>query len=269
LKRFDFVKMVGHGNDFIVGDNRKGLIGKDTQRTAVQLCDRKHSIGADGLVLLEKSKIAHLRMRIINPDGSEAEMCGNGVRCLAKFANDKKIAGKKISIETMAGRIDAEVKGDVVKAKMVQPTDFRMNISLPLNGSPEAMHFVNTGVPHAVVVLNSIKDVDVDKKGRMIRQHPYFSPRGTNANFISIRSGNAIEIRTYERGVEGETLSCGTGSTAGALVAAAIKNLKSPVTVHTKGGEPLKIYFSRNENGFFDVYLEGRVQTSFEGRINL
>ena len=269
MASLEFTKMVGAGNDFIVVDNRSGAIGNDAAKIAKKLSDRKHSVGADGLILLEKSKKADIRMRIFNPDGSEAEMCGNGVRCVAKFAVTHKIKKSALSIETLAGIIEAEARGNIVKAKLVKPKALKLNFSLQVNGRNEILNFIDTGVPHAVKVLDSLEGVDVDEWGSQIRRHPYFAPRGTNANFVSLGSQNKIEVRTYERGVEGETLSCGTGSTAAALVVAALKGLKSPVLVLTKGGETLKVYFSKKGSEFFNVYLEGPVQTTFEGRVAL
>ncbi len=262
-----FSKIVAAGNDFIIVDNRSGVLKKAAAGIARHLCDRKHSIGADGLILLERSKKADIRMRIINPDGSEAEMCGNGVRCLAKFAVDKKLAKAKHSIETLAGQIKAQVRGDLVRARLVDPKDMRLDLMIQVRGKTENVNFIDTGVPHTVKVLSSVKNLDVNPLGRAIRTHKHFAPRGTNVDFISIKPRNAIEIRTYERGVEDETLSCGTGSAAGALVAAALKGLKSPVSVHTRSGEVLKIYFTKKAKGFSDVYLEGAVKGSFEGRV--
>lgn len=269
MRNVPFAKMAGAGNDFIVVDNRAKALKKPGAETARRLCDRKYSIGGDGLILLEKSKKADIRMRIFNPDGSEAEMCGNGVRCIARFAADHKITKSKLSIETLAGLITAEVRGDVVKAKLMDPRGLRTGLEVEVSGKNERVHFIDTGVPHAVLVVDSLAHCDVEGLGRAIRFHERFAPRGTNVDFISIRGKQAVEVRTYERGVEDETLSCGTGSTAGALVAAALEDLKSPVLVYTKGGETLKIYFTRKKEGFTGVYLEGKVQTSFEGRVSL
>ena len=269
MKEILFTKMVGAGNDFIVVDNRLNFIKKDAAKLAIKLSDRKFSIGADGLILLEKAGKSDVRMRILNPDGSEAEMCGNGVRCLAKFVADHRITGSKLSIETLAGTVYAEVKGNTVKAKMVDPKDIKLNFEIQVNGHKESLSFINTGVPHAIKIVSSVSDCDVEKLGERIRRHEYFAPRGTNVDFVSVKKNNGIEVRTYERGVEAETLACGTGSTAAALVTAAVKNLKSPVMVHTKGGEVLKIYFSKTGRVFRDVYLEGRILKSFEGKVVL
>ena len=266
-KEINFTKMVGAGNDFIVVDNRTVKI--PARAMAKKWCDRKYSIGADGLLLLEKTKKAGIRMRILNPDGSEAEMCGNGIRCIAKFAHDANLAGKQFKIETLAGIIDVEIKGAIVKAKMIEPKDLRLNFHLLVDGKSMELGFVNTGVPHAVSFVRSLKEVDVERTGRLIRTHDHFKPRGANANFIQIQPGRMIEIRTYERGVEGETLSCGTGSTASALVVSARQGWTSPVSVKTRSGEILKVYFSKEGDRFHDVYLEGPVQKCFEGRVAL
>ncbi len=266
---FEFVKLSGAGNDFILADNRRGAL-KDLPALAKRLTDRKRSIGGDGLIVMEKSRLADLKMRIFNSDGSEAEMCGNGVRCAAKFAVMKRMAGRKASIETLAGIIGTQVKGNVVRARLTDPKDLKIGMAVRLDGRDEKIHFVDTGVPHAISVHASVESVDVVNAGRAIRRHSVFAPRGTNANFVAIDTKkNEIAVRTYERGVEDETLACGTGSTAAALVAAELKGLRSPVTVRTHGGDVLKIYFSKDGGRFHDVYLEGVVKSNFEGRLSV
>ncbi len=265
----DFVKMAAAGNDFIVIDNRRGSLKGSVKEKAKRLCDRKLGVGADGVLLLERSAKADFRMRIFNPDGSEADMCGNGVRCLSKFASDKKIVKPEHAVETPAGIIRARVRGGLVKALLTEPKDLREYPKLPVNGRHEEVHFLNTGVPHAVIIKNSLDGLDVFSRGRELRYHRTFSPRGTNVNFVSVGPGNEIRVRTYERGVEGETLACGTGSTASALTAARLENLRSPVRVKTWGGESLKVYFNRRNSRFTDVYLEGVVKNVFEGRVLL
>lgn len=271
MKNVAFLKMAGAGNDFIVVDNRSGVLKTKLPEYAKRFCDRKHSIGADGLILLEKSKKADVRMRIFNPDGSEAEMCGNGVRCLAKFAADNQITKNKLTIETIAGIIAAEVRNHTVKARLTEPKDLKLNFMLHVNGGPKRLSFINTGVPHTVLVLDSLAGADVKGLGKAIRHHGHFTPQGTNVDFISFEknAGNGIAIRTYERGVECETLACGTGSVAGALVAAALNGLRSPVSVSTEGGDTLKVYFLRNGRRFHEVSLEGSIAVCFEGRVTL
>ena len=260
-----FEKYAAAGNDFVVIDNRKSVV-KIPIEAAKALCDRKFGVGADGILLLENSKKADIKMRIFNPDGSQAEMCGNGVRCLAHFAASHKIARQKHTVETGAGLIGIEIKGAVVKAKLADPVGLHMGMHLSVNGHSEEAHSINTGVPHAVIVKEKLDEVDVETRGRLVRTHAEFAPKGTNVNFIR-RSKEGIDVRTYERGVEGETLACGTGSTASALVASRLFGLRSPVRVKTSGGELLKVYFKENGKAFSDVYLEGAVKKCFEGSV--
>ncbi len=269
MSRIYFTKMAAAGNDFIVIDNRRRILKQSLPQIAKRFCDRKRCIGADGILLLEKSKKADIRMRIFNPDGSQAEMCGNGVRCLAQFAVEKKIVKATHRIETPAGIIEANVRGSQVKAHLTDPKDFKAPVDLLIGGHKEKVHFIDTGVPHAVIFDARLEGVRVDERGREIRRHAFFAPKGTNVNFVKVNKNHSIQVRTYERGVESETLACGTGSTASALVCASLEGLHSPVYVHTAGGEILKVYF-QNENGRWkDVYLEGPVQKTFEGSVAL
>ncbi|MDD4879830.1 MAG: diaminopimelate epimerase [Candidatus Omnitrophica bacterium] len=267
MKNIAFVKMVASGNDFVVMDNRKAVIpGAKLRSFAREICDRNYGAGGDGLIALERSKKADFRMRIINSDGSEAEMCGNGARCAALFAVGNKIAGKSMDFETLAGIIQAEVKGDVVKLKMSDPNSLKLDINLVLSDGTYNVNFVNTGVPHTVIFVEHIEGQDVKTTGKEVRYHSAFAPRGTNADFVEAVGKNLIKVRTYERGVEGETLACGTGVTASAIISAVVKNFKSPVTCLTKGGDSLKIYFKRSGDDFTDVYLEGGAREVFLGR---
>src|SRR4029453_12039289 len=182
-----FTKMNGAGNDFILFDNRTGSIDLDRNQIA-QLCDRHRGIGADGILLVEKPlNRADFRMRYFNADGGEAEMCGNGARCFARFAN--KIAGSagKISFETPAGVISAALVGDLVTLQMTEPTDLQLNVQLRVANKDKTIHFINTGVPHVVIPVPQVDDVDVQREGAAIRQHEMFSPKGANVNFIEKR----------------------------------------------------------------------------------
>ena len=199
-----FTKMNGAGNDFILLDNRTGAIDLDRNQIAY-LCDRHRGIGADGILLLEKPENgADFRMRYFNADGGEAEMCGNGARCFARFANKVGGGNTKISFETPAGVISAELKDDLVTLQMTEPTDLRLNIDLQVAGKNKTVHFVNSGVPHVVIPVAKIDDADVRGEGAAIRYHKMFSPNGTNVNFIEKRGPKKIAVRTYERGVEDE-----------------------------------------------------------------
>src|SRR5215813_10174556 len=264
-----FTKMNGAGNDFILFDNRSGDIYLDRNQIAL-LCDRHRGIGADGVLLLEKpTNRADFRMRYFNADGGEAEMCGNGARCFARFANKVARQKAKISFETPAGVISAELKGNLVTLGMTEPTDLRLNVSLSMAAENKTIHFINSGVPHVVIPVAKIDDADVRREGAAIRYHKMFSPNGTNVNFVEKRGANKIAIRTYERGVEDETLACGTGIVASALIFAASEDCKAPVTVLARGGDELQVGFERIDGGFRNVTLTGPAEFVFEGTIEI
>ncbi len=264
-----FTKMNGAGNDFVMIDNRAGDIHLNPDQIA-RICDRHRGIGADGILLLEKSlNGADFRMRYYNRDGGEAEMCGNGARCFTRFAN--KLAGSKgrISFETPAGVIGAELRGDLVTLQMSEPTYLRLNIPLTLGKQQRAVHFINSGVPHVVVPVSRIDDVDVRGEGCAIRQHESFSPKGANVNFLEKRGPGEIAIRTYERGVEDETLACGTGVVASALIFAAIENVDGPICVLVRGGDELQVGFEKKGEQLEKVTLTGPAEFVFEGQIEI
>lgn len=256
-QRINFTKMVGSGNDFIV---IKGKPCGNLPKLAKLLCDRKFGIGADGLLLVDQRKNADLSMRIFNADGSEAEMCGNGARCAALF-NGKR----KARLFTAAGIINTGVSGDKIRIQLTEPKNIKLDIPLKVNNRQIKVNFINTGVPHVVIFVNGIDDINVAQIGRNIRYHKKFAPAGTNANFVEVIDNNLIRIRTYERGVEGETLACGTGSTAAALIFALKKNLNKIVKVKTQSGEILKIYFKKDKDKFKNVWLEGSARIVYKG----
>jgi diaminopimelate epimerase len=270
MKKIPFHKLHGNGNDFILIDNRRGILaGKNMSSLAKAVCHRNRSVGADGLIVIVPSKKADFKWRFFNSDGSEAEMCGNGSRCAARFASLKRIAPKKMSFETLAGVIHAEVKKDTVKVQLMGAGDLRLNIAVPVAGAARTGHFVNTGVPHLVYLSEQLDGEDVQAVGSATRRHDIFRPAGTNVNFIQIDGSHRLRIRTYERGVEGETLACGTGAVAAALVAAALGKAESPVTVTTRGGDRLIVSFNRDGEDFTDLYLEGAAVVVCEGRLYL
>jgi diaminopimelate epimerase len=266
VETLNFAKLQGTGNDFVVIDNRNNefheFIKPLNVKNAVKIiCSRKTGVGADGLILVEKSEIPNtdFKWKFFNSDGSEAEMCGNGARCVSRFVVEKGICPERHKFETKAGIIESEVSGRTVKVKLTQPTDWNLNIKW----EGLTLHFVNTGVPHVVVFVDRVQSVNVEEIGRKIRHSPLFAPQGTNVNFAEVRLDRVI-VRTYERGVEGETLACGTGATASALIAAKLYNLKSPVEVEVKSGERLKIYFDRE---FKNIYLEGETTYVYDGKL--
>lgn len=267
MSKIPFHKMNGSGNDFILIDNRKGLVNGDVSNFAKRVCRRGFSVGADGLILIESSDKADFKWRFYNSDGSEAEMCGNGGRCAARFAYIHKMAGENLSFETKAGIIKAEVKGRRVKLAMIEPKDLRRNIEIPVDERVRVLSFINANVPHAVKIVPNIENIDVVGIGRKIRYHREFQPAGTNVDFVQIVDEHNILMRTYERGVEDETLACGTGAVASALVSSLGGKVKSPVAVKTKGGEILNIYFRIDHTGFKDVYLEGDTAVVYNGEL--
>jgi diaminopimelate epimerase len=268
MAKIPFSKMSGSGNDFILIDNRGKILDPDRLGDFVpRVCAPKVSVGADGVILIENSAGADFRWRFFNSDGSEAEMCGNGGRCAARFAVLKGIAGEKLAFETLAGIIAAEVSGRRVKLQMGRPFGLELDLQVEIDGTPHSLHFLNTGVPHAVQFVSEVSRVDVKDLGRKIRRHPRFQPAGTNANFAQPVDRKKIKVRTYERGVEDETLACGTGAVASALIAGAKGYVDSPVAVETSGGEILNIHFLKEEDGFARVFLEGDTRLVFEGEL--
>lgn len=329
-----FTKMAATGNDFVVVDARslssglqvlvhkgqdlrlktKGseLKTENIESVARKLCERKRSIGADGLLIIEDSEEADCRMRVFNPDGTEVDMCGNGVRCVALYVNElsktvnpvrsssiRQNTGtplartcKEVRIETNAGIIAAEITGeDLVKIKMTDPEGLRLNFDIEVQGVACKANFVNTGVPHVVYFVEDLDKIDIVRIGRATRLHSEFAPDGTNADFINVDKG-ILYMRTYERGVEDETLACGTGAVASAIVVGALGKLSPPVNVRTRGGE-LKIDFDLKKGGegdrkslhpvgvrkkrdgsIFDrgvyknVYLEGEAGIVYQGEVN-
>jgi len=268
MKKIPFYKMQGSGNDFILIDDRKGILkGKSLKDLARTVCDRHYSVGADGLIVIMPSRKADFKWRFFNDDGSEAEMCGNGSRCAARFAFLKKIAKKTMAFETRAGIIRAEVKPATVKVQLTPASSVRQNISIPFEGGARPGHFINTGVPHVVYLSGELATEDVDGIGRRTRYHDLFKPAGTNVNFIQVQGKHKLSIRTYERGVEGETLACGTGSVAAALVAASLRMVASPVQVTTRSKEKLTVSFDGDAEGFGVIYLEGEAKVICEGTL--
>jgi diaminopimelate epimerase len=257
MTKIKFTKMVGSGNDFIIIE---GTPSGNLPKLTKALCDRKFGVGADGVLLLNKCKDADLSMRIFNADGSEAQMCGNGARCAALFNGRQKSR-----LSTAAGVINTEVYGSRVKIQLTAPKNIKLNIPLIVNARSLKVNFINTGVPHVVIFVNGIGGIDVKHIGCSVRNHKMFSPRGTNVNFVEEKKKNIIQIRTYERGVEDETLACGTGSAAAALIFALKNNLNGLIKVKTQSGEILKVSFQKEGGEFKKVWLEGSVGIVYKG----
>ena len=269
MQAVEFTKMSGCGNDFIIIDNRKQVIDEqDLTAFIVALCRRKLSVGADGLILIEASSDLDFRWRFFNSDGSRAEMCGNGARCAARFAHLNGIAGANMVFGTDVGPIQAQVVADQVKLQMVPPRDLILEEIITLPQGELVVSFINTGVPHVVVPVSELDQVDVVELGRTIRNHPRYAPAGSNVNFLGQRDGRTMAYRTYERGVEDETLACGTGAVAAALVSACREKLAGPFILQTRGGKDLKVHFERDGENFSDVFLEGEARFIYQGRLD-
>lgn len=265
-----FEKMSGTGNDFVIIDNRTlDIPVEEHPEMARKICRRMFSVGADGLVFIENSTKADFGWNFYNADGSVAEMCGNGVRCAARFAYRHNIAGRKMSLETLAGIVEAEVcdEDQHVRVRMPPPFDFRLDLSLRLDDEEYPVTFVNTGVPQAVIFVDK-DEVPVKKWGRKVRFHELFEPKGTNANFVKVLPDGRLKVRTYERGVEDETMACGTGAVASALYAAMLKGMDSPVEVVTSGGEILTVLFDLHDGPVAEnVYMQGPARLICTGNL--
>ena len=269
MEDIEFWKMSGSGNDFILIDNRKGHVEDDKMgRLVEKACRRRESVGADGVIFVVESDRYDFGWHYYNADGGEVEMCGNGGRCVSRFAFLKGIAGPKMTFETLVGPVSAEVKGRTVKILMPVPSDLSLDLDIDHMPGWKSVDFINTGVPHVVIGVENLSDHPVTEQGRAIRYHNRFSPEGTNANFVKARGPDQIEISTYERGVEDETLACGTGSIAAALVASARGTVNSPVKVKTRGGEILTIHFKRKGDLFEQVWLEGSTSIVYRARLH-
>ena len=266
--KIPFMKMSGSGNDFILIDHREALLKEDRLKDFIRkVCRRRISVGADGLILIERSQKADFKWRFYNSDGSEAEMCGNGGRCAARFAYLKGIVGPSLKFETLAGILSAQVDGKKVKLEMTKPFGLKLDEAIFLNGEKQIISSINTGVPHTIIFVEDLDGIDITRIGRAIRFHPNFAPSGTNVNFIRVGKGSQLSIRTYERGVEDETLACGTGAVASALVAAFKGLVKSPVLIKTKGGEVLTVYFEIEAKEVKRVFFEGDVHIIYEAEM--
>lgn len=270
MKELAFTKMSGAGNDFVVFDNRLGAVAGDLNAFSARVADRKRGVGADGVLLLEKSPRKHFRMRYFNADGSEADMCGNGGRCIARFAALMGAAPSKMQFENLAGDFEAAVLEDGrVELLMTKPHSMKLDLDLPVDGTVHRGHFLNTGVPHLVVPVADAAAVDVAGLGPKLRHHAAFAPKGTNVNFVQVLGPDSLLVRTYERGVEGETLACGTGSVAAAVLMARLGLVRGPVAVTTSGGDILTIGFHLAGDEASDVTLKGQADVTFQGTLDL
>lgn len=269
--KLSFVKAEGTGNDFVIVDAADLSSLTNLSSLAKNLCCRKKSIGADGLLIYEQTARGDFKMRIFNPDGSEAEMCGNGIRCIAQYAKKiKRLKKDNFNIETKAGNIAIDyLKEDVPRLKLPPPRDLKLDFKLDVDGEDVDVNYVIVGVPHIVLLCDKLDEVDIADLGRKMRFHKDFAPGGTNVNFVKVTSSNSLKVRTYERGVEEETLACGSGVSASAFIAFLLEKVRPPVSVTTSGGETLKVYIEGTKEKIEGLYLEGKANLVFRGEIEI
>jgi diaminopimelate epimerase len=265
-----FVKMSGAGNDFVVIDNR-ALSLTLTREQIARLCDRHFGIGADGLLAVEPANQpdADFQMRYYNADGGEAEMCGNGARCFARFVHPlRRVDAEKVRFLTPAGLITGEYVGDEVRINLTAPTETRIHQRADFGWGEIEYHFMNTGVPHAVVFVPEAEKAEIVAHGRAIRRSAIF-PRGTNVNFVQMTDSGKLIVRTYERGVEDETLACGTGVVASALLTNLVHRTALPLCVKVRGGDVLTVDARIEGDAFHDVTLTGPATEVYSGEIRV
>lgn len=275
--KFEFTKMTGAGNDFVLIDDRNGQLQLDWSDTAKRVCHRKFGIGADGLLVIGASTRADFSMQYYNADGTYGGMCGNGGRCAALYMMKKKQL-RQLRFETLDFVYSAAGEnGQMIRLHMKDAANIRTNIALRIDDAAIVVHFIDSGAPHVVLFINDLPPALLDQVttqgvvtlGRAIRSHPEFAPLGTNVNFVTEPEHGMISIRTYERGVEAETLACGTGSVASAVMASLLRNVAAPVQVKTISGDTLTVSFSSGEGGITNVVLRGPATEVFSGQIQL
>ena len=255
-----FFKYHGTGNDFVMIDNRKGKFPLQDRHRIAAICDRRFGVGADGVIILEDHNTADFVMHYFNADGQLGSFCGNGGRCVVAFAKHLGIIDKQTNFAAFDGFHDATISGNIVSLSM-RDVDH-------VQTYPRYV-FLDTGSPHHVEFVNDIKGIDVPKRGSMIAHNEIYGDEGTNVNFVEINEAKEIHVRTFERGVENETLSCGTGVTAAALAAfSTAKVTNSKIQVHTLGGD-LTVSFATQDKGFIDLVLTGPTKLVFSGTLEL
>jgi diaminopimelate epimerase len=263
-----FWKMHGAGNDFVLVDDRARTFPAGDGAFLQRLAARRTGVGSEGIILIQPSDTAHFRMRFFNPDGSEVDMCGNGARCVARLAYDLGVAPERMQFDTGAGLLAAEMAGPRVRLTMTAPKDWRLDQPLDLPDGSHACGFVNSGVPHAVMRVDNLDAVDVQTLGSATRHHRAFAPKGTNANFIAVTGPQSLRIRTYERGVEAETLACGTGIVAAGLIAGRMGWVKPAVQITCASGDVLEVNYRLTADGAEAVTLLGPAEYVFRGTLD-
>lgn len=272
MKTINFTKISAAGNDFVLIDNRNKIIRGSLSNLAAKLCDRRRSIGADGMLVLQKSAKADFQMLYFNSDGSRASMCGNGARAIVRFANIIGVAKNNTKFITDVGLIQAKITGDTIAVNLSNPHSYKSDISVSVGNKIIKCAFVNTGVPHIVVFVPNVENVNVKEVGSALRFNKTFAPEGTNVNFVQVK-GNSLIVRTYERGVENETLACGTGVSASSLVSVLTGKVKQPVNSIVRSKDKLTVSFdvTKNDpnNPAKNLWLQGPAVVSFSGKVNI
>ncbi len=268
--KIEFTKMHGAGNDFVVIDNLDGSVTLTTEQIAY-LCDRRFGVGADGLLLLEKGDTDDLDAIMVyyNADGSRAEMCGNGARCFISFALAHELGlNGRLKFRTDAGDMEGLAENGLFTVQMTPALDTTINKAIELKSGPAIVHYTDTGVPHVVKFVDDVAQVDIKPEGSELRFHEAFQPRGANVNFAQI-TDNQIIVRTYERGVEDETLACGTGVTAVAILAHLVHSVGKPVSLKVAGGDTLNVDFNIDGEAITQVTLTGPALSVYTGSIEI
>lgn len=264
MQKLKFWKMSGAGNDFVLLTGAHGTAA--LRRLARWLCAAKTGVGADGLLLVNRAAAGAVSVRYFNADGSEA-FCGNGSRCAAWWAYLKGLADGEMTLETIAGRLPAAVAGrEKVRMRMPDVEQVSLGHKGRYPAGIEAVHFLNTGVPHAVAPVKGLAALDVARLGRLLRFNPAFGRAGANADFVELKGG-VVRIRTYERGVEAETLACGTGITAAAVALALAGRVKPPVTLEARSGERFQVRLKPAGSGAAEIFIQGPARLVFEGEV--
>lgn len=265
LQQVPFSKYSGSGNDFILIDNRKNIFPKTDRNFIQQLCRRSLGIGADGIILLEESAHADYRMRIYNADGGEAEMCGNGLRCLSRFIQELKIPGNTFLIEVSNTHYKVSIGENGIAVEMPPPSLLDWDVLVSYQEQSISLDYLDTGVPHVVSFVEDVETIELEKIAPYLRHNTRFAPKGANVNFASRMNANTFCIRTYERGVEGETLACGTGATAVAIAAERKFHLTGPITIFTRSKEKIEFTITKTCDKITQITMQGPAKKIYSG----
>jgi diaminopimelate epimerase len=263
MKKINFTKLCATGNDFILIDNRENILTGDEVELFRRICQRRLSVGADGVLLLEKSINHHFSLRYFNSDGSLGEMCGNGARASAFYASAHKIAPAEQNIDVLGVTYHALIRDNSVQLIMPPPLEIREYPGVLQDKEFEEGGYLNVGVPHYVIFVPAVKSVDINYLGKKYRYHNAFQPRGANVNFVQIAEKDKIFVRTYERGVEEETLTCGTGTISSAILAVRQKQCSLPLKAMSSAG----ILLVNFDNPISKIILEGEVKEVYSGKL--